>query len=49
MTTEKIRWSVDEGRARMRRANILVEAMRSKMKGFMTSEQIAAAIKEGRR
>ena len=49
MTKEEVRRTTEDGRERMGRANALVEEMRSKMKGFMTSEEIAEAIEEGRR
>lgn len=49
MTTEEVRRAMEEGRERMGRANVLVEEMRSKMKGFMTGDEISEAIGEGRR
>lgn len=36
-------------RTRWERANALVDEMRSKMKGFLSAEEIRAAIEEGRR
>lgn len=39
----------ETARERMRRANAEIENVRAKMKRFMTTEEIDAAIKEGRR
>ncbi len=40
---------VERARQRMRLANAEIDSVRTKMKRFMTSDEIDAAIKEGRR
>jgi len=39
----------DSARERWERANRLVDEMRSRMKGFLTADEIRAAMEEGRR
>jgi plasmid stability protein len=49
LTADEVRRAMKAGRDRMAKANGLVEEMRSKMKGFMTTKEISKAIEEGRR
>lgn len=39
----------DGARQRWKRANVLVDEMRARMKGCLTADEIRAAIEEGRR
>lgn len=49
LSAASVRIGADASRQRWEQANALVDEMRTKMKQFMTAEEIDAAIQEGRR